>query len=103
MSHHEESASVTDTSFDSSRHSGPEQPSVPLFTVTIERLGDEIFRFACQLTGNRTDAEDLYQETLIKAFRAFDRLPDEGNSMPEPCWTKLRSSSTACRRSNVWR
>jgi RNA polymerase sigma-70 factor (ECF subfamily) len=47
--------------------------------MVIEWHGDEIFRFACQLTGNRADADDLYQETLIKAFRAFERLPADAN------------------------
>ncbi len=79
---HEESASVTDTS----RYSpGPRRRAAtaaitpPLFTVIVERHGDEIFRFACQLAGNRTDADDLYQETLMKAYRAFDRLPADAN------------------------
>jgi RNA polymerase sigma-70 factor (ECF subfamily) len=50
-----------------------------IFTSMIERFGDEIYRFACQLTGNGTDADDLYQETVLKAFRAFDRLPTDAN------------------------
>jgi len=50
-----------------------------IFTVVIDRHGDEIYRYACQLTGNATDADDLYQETLLKAFRAFDRLPSDAN------------------------
>lgn len=49
------------------------------FTVIIERHGAEIYRFACQLAGNRVDADDLYQETLLKAFRAFDKLPADAN------------------------
>jgi RNA polymerase sigma-70 factor (ECF subfamily) len=49
------------------------------FTVIIQRHGDEIYRFACQLTGNRVDADDLYQETLLKAFRAFEKLPADAN------------------------
>ncbi len=49
------------------------------FTVIIERHGDEIFRFACQLAGNRVDADDLYQETLLKAFRSFEKLPADAN------------------------
>ena len=51
----------------------------PLFTDLIDRHGAEIWRFACQLTGNGADADDLYQETLIKAFRAYDRLPGDAN------------------------
>lgn len=50
-----------------------------LFTTMVDRFGDEIYRFACQLTGNTTDADDLYQETLLKAFRAFDRLSADAN------------------------
>ena len=50
-----------------------------LFTSMIERFGDEIYRFACQLTGNCADADDLYQETLLKAFRAYAKLPGDAN------------------------
>lgn len=58
----------------------PDRPVSPvLFTTLLERHGEEIFRFACQLTGNRTDADDLYQETVMKAFRAFGRLPAGAN------------------------
>ncbi len=39
----------------------------------------EIFKYAMQLTRDRHDAEDLYQETLIKAYRAFHRLSGEAN------------------------
>jgi RNA polymerase sigma-70 factor (ECF subfamily) len=39
----------------------------------------EIFRYAMQLTRDRHDAEDLFQETLIKAYRAFGRLTGEAN------------------------
>lgn len=51
----------------------------PLFTAVVESFGAEVYRFACQLCGNRTDADDLYQETLLKAFRAFNRLPHDAN------------------------
>lgn len=64
---------------DPGRQSPHRTRSPLLFTTVVERHGDEIFRFACQLTGNRTDADDLYQETVIKAFRAFERLPQDAN------------------------
>jgi RNA polymerase sigma-70 factor, ECF subfamily len=58
-------------------------PAFGLPIVTFEDLVDrhqaEIYRYAMQLTRNRADADDLYQETLIKAFRAFDRLDSSAN------------------------
>jgi RNA polymerase sigma-70 factor (ECF subfamily) len=58
-------------------------PSFALPIVTFDDLLDrhqaEIYRFTMQLTRNRADADDLYQETLIKAYRAFDRLDGDAN------------------------
>lgn len=55
--------------------------AVPIVTFDdlLERHQAEIFRFALQLTRNRADADDLYQETLIKAYRAFGRLDGDAN------------------------
>lgn len=33
-----------------------------------------LYHFALRLTGNEQDAEDLLQESLLKAFRSFDRF-----------------------------
>lgn len=49
------------------------------FDDLLERHQHEIFRYAMQLTRNRADADDLFQETLIKAFKAFDRLDCSAN------------------------
>ena len=58
-------------------------PGLALPIVTFDDLLDrhqaEIYRYALQLTRNRADADDLYQETLIKAYRAFDRLDGSAN------------------------
>ncbi len=35
---------------------------------------DSVFRTARRLTGNETEADDLVQETFIRAFKAFDRF-----------------------------
>jgi RNA polymerase sigma factor (sigma-70 family) len=51
----------------------------PTFDDTLARLGGEIYRFALYLTRNRPDADDLYQETALKAYRAWDRLPCDAN------------------------
>jgi RNA polymerase sigma-70 factor (ECF subfamily) len=38
-----------------------------------------LFRTACRLTRNAHDAEDLVQETLLRAYRAFDRFESGTN------------------------
>jgi RNA polymerase sigma factor (sigma-70 family) len=49
------------------------------FDETLARYGAEIYRFALHLTRNRSDADDLYQETALKAYRAWNRLPCDAN------------------------
>jgi RNA polymerase sigma-70 factor (ECF subfamily) len=49
------------------------------FDETLARFGAEIYRFALHLTRNRSDADDLYQETALKAYRAWSRLPCDAN------------------------
>src|SRR5215216_3712278 len=49
------------------------------FDDLVNRYQTEIYSYAMQLTRNRADADDLYQETLIKAYRAFDRLDGAAN------------------------
>lgn len=58
-----------------------EQPVIPLVTFeqTAERFTPDVMRFAFHLTGNRSDGMDLFQETMLKAQRAFSRLPAEAN------------------------
>lgn len=51
----------------------------PAFEDVLAWHATEIYRFALRLTGNRCDADDLYQETMLKAFRAFDRLGPDAN------------------------
>ena len=35
---------------------------------SIASYGEDVFRFCCYLTGNRSSAEDLYQDTFLKAM-----------------------------------
>ncbi len=46
------------------------------FGELLERHEREIFAYALRLTGTRPDAEDLYQETFLAAFRAWPPRPD---------------------------
>jgi RNA polymerase sigma-70 factor, ECF subfamily len=43
------------------------------FRLLVERHGRAIFRLAYRITGNEEDAEDVVQETFLKAYRELDR------------------------------
>jgi RNA polymerase sigma-70 factor (ECF subfamily) len=45
--------------------------------LTLQHL-PSLYRLALKLTGNRASAEDLVQETYLRALRGFARLRDEG-------------------------
>lgn len=40
----------------------------------------EIYRYVLRVTGRRSDADDLSQETFLRAFRAFGRLAPDANA-----------------------
>ena len=44
------------------------------FRELVERHGRMVFRVAYRITGNEADAEDVAQETFLKAYRSFDRF-----------------------------
>jgi len=43
------------------------------FRVLVDRYSQEMFRLAYRMTGNEQDAEDVVQETFLRAFRRIDR------------------------------
>lgn len=63
-----------------SRAGGREDPSdrgaahrLAAFEDLVQRHHAQIYRVAYRLTGNHDEAEDLAQEAVVEAFRAFDR------------------------------
>ena len=40
----------------------------------ILKYGDDIYRFCYHLTGSRDDADDLYQDTMCKAYEVRKRI-----------------------------
>lgn len=48
------------------------------FSAICEPLRTDLFRFALWLSRSRSVAEDVVQETLLRAWRSFDALQDAG-------------------------
>src|SRR6476659_6638538 len=51
----------------------------PAFAALIERYWDRLYRWICRLTRDATTAEDLTQETFLKAFAAVERFQAGSN------------------------
>ena len=49
------------------------------FDDLIAAYGSSLFTLAFRLAGNREDADDLYQEVLLKAYRALERFRGEAS------------------------
>lgn len=43
------------------------------FRVLVERHGASVFRLAYRMTGNELDAEDIVQETFLRAYRQLNK------------------------------
>lgn len=52
---------------------------------------DPLYRFALSFVHNKTDADDLVQKTVLKAFRAFDRF-ERGTNMRAWLFKILRNT-----------
>jgi RNA polymerase sigma-70 factor (ECF subfamily) len=50
------------------------------FEALMAQHHGEIYRYVLRVTGRRTDADDLSQETFLRAFRAHRALPPDANA-----------------------
>jgi RNA polymerase sigma-70 factor (ECF subfamily) len=58
-------------------------PSIPLpFEDAMRRHDREIMRFLMRMTRDREDALDLFQETFLRAYRAYPNLDSEDGLRP---------------------
>jgi RNA polymerase sigma-70 factor (ECF subfamily) len=71
-------------------------PDRPFADVVHEHL-DRLYGYCVHLCGDRTDGEDLLQDTLVRAMRSFDGLRD-----PQAARTWLFTIATNCARDR-WR
>jgi RNA polymerase sigma-70 factor, ECF subfamily len=65
----------------------------PPFEEAVKSMEREIMRFLVRSTGDRDDAMDLFQETWLRAYRAYPTLQSEGGLRP---WI-FRIASNLCR------
>src|SRR5260370_1246625 len=49
------------------------------FRVLIERHSRSVFRLAYRMTGNEQDAEDVVQESFLRAYRQLGRFESRAN------------------------
>jgi RNA polymerase sigma-70 factor, ECF subfamily len=49
------------------------------FRALVERHSRAVFRLAHRMTGNASDAEDVVQETFLKAYRQLSRFESRAN------------------------
>jgi RNA polymerase sigma-70 factor (ECF subfamily) len=60
-----------------------EKLPVPLlFETLLQRHEREIMRYLLRVSGDRDDAADLFQETWLRAYRAYPRLQPESDARP---------------------
>ncbi|HET7619345.1 MAG TPA: sigma-70 family RNA polymerase sigma factor [Vicinamibacterales bacterium] len=49
------------------------------FRALVERHGRAVYRLALRMTGNAPDAEDVVQETFLRAYRQLGRFESRAN------------------------
>ncbi len=49
------------------------------FRTLVDRHARTIFRLACRMVGNEHDADDVVQETFLKAYRQIGRFESRAN------------------------
>src|SRR6187397_1304457 len=52
----------------------PKPPDLEAFRADVQKVVEPLYGTAMRLTRNRADAEDLVQDTLVKALRFSDRF-----------------------------
>jgi RNA polymerase sigma-70 factor (ECF subfamily) len=73
------------------------------FEAEVLPLVDRLYGFGVYLSGDRREAEDLVQDTLVKAYRAFDRF-EPGTNLRAWLYTILANTykNRLRRRDQGW-
>ena len=86
--------------FKRGRHPGPEADDAPAFERDALACIDGLYGTALRLTGNPADAEDLVQDTYLKAFRSSDQF-QPGTNLKAWLYTILHNTFLNRRRRAV--
>ncbi len=73
------------------------------FGVLVERSGPRLFRAACRLAANREEAEEMAQETLVKAFVSVKRFRGDSGFYTYLYRILLNLWKNRLRSRNRWR
>lgn len=71
------------------------------FDTLVAAHADDLFRFGCWLTGDREVAQDLVQETMIRAWRKIDQLRDPQAVKPWLLTTLRRENARRFERKRL--
>ena len=52
-------------------------PSVDRFETIVDEYQRRLYGFALRMTGNREDAEEIVQDSFVRAYRALGKMTDE--------------------------
>ena len=78
-------------------------PSAEMVTALYEQHGGRLFSFAFHLTGDHERAEDVVQETFLRAWRTADRLDTSRDSLRPWLFTTARNIVIDLHRRDVAR
>ena len=71
------------------------------FTRLLEMLQPDLLRFACWLARDRSVAEDVVQETLIRAWKSREELKDPAAARPWLFTIVRREHARLCERKRL--
>jgi RNA polymerase sigma-70 factor (ECF subfamily) len=80
-----------------------EAPETALMRVLFDEHAAALWRYAMRLTGDRARAEDVVQETLLKAWQHPEAVDDKERSARAWLFTVARNMIIDERRSARWR
>ena len=78
----------------------PKPPDLEAFRADVLTFVEPLYGTAMRLTRNRADAEDLVQDTLVKALRFADRF-EAGTNLRAWLYTILHNTFRNMRRHDV--